>query len=93
MPMGAMNVSFDFSAASIRTTKTSSAVMNISMNRPWAMDVSGARVVLTFVMPLTPVNMQDTNPPAHIQAMSCAGIKNALRSHGSCPERLRPNAT
>jgi hypothetical protein len=34
MPMGAMKVSRDFSWASMRTTKTSSAVKNISRNSP-----------------------------------------------------------
>lgn len=91
--MGAMKVSLDFSAASIKTTKTSSAVMNISMNSPWAMDVSGANVVLTVEMPLGPPNMADTSPPAHMHARSCDGIKNAVRVHGILPPRLRPRAT
>lgn len=47
MPTGAMNVPLCFSAASMKIVKTSSAVRNISMNRPWAMEVPPLRLVRT----------------------------------------------
>lgn len=47
MPMGARNVALCFSAASMKITKTSSAVRNISRNRPWAVLVLPPRVVET----------------------------------------------
>jgi len=46
--MGAMNVPLCFSVVSIKIVKTSSAVRNISMNRPWVIDVPPPRVVCTF---------------------------------------------
>jgi len=47
MPRGAMNVTFDFSAASMRMVKIKIKVRNISMKTPWAMDVPLESVVLT----------------------------------------------
>lgn len=40
MPTGAMKVALCFSAANMKMVKTSSAVKNISMNRPRTMEVS-----------------------------------------------------
>ena len=48
---GAMKVALDFSAANISTVKTSSAVKNISMKTPWAMDVPLVRVVVNAGFP------------------------------------------
>lgn len=48
---GAMNVALLFSAANINTVKTSSAVKNISMKTPWAMDVPLVRVVVNAGVP------------------------------------------
>lgn len=91
MPIGARKVSLDFSTASIRTTKTRIEVRNISMKRPWAIDVPAARVVLT--LPTSPENMARTRPPATMDASSCDGMRKVVRSHESWPERLRPSAT
>ena len=51
MPTGAMKVVRDFSAASIKTTKTSSEVRNVSMNTPWAMEVLFVNRVITAIGP------------------------------------------
>jgi len=91
MPTGARNVSFDFSTASINTTNTSSAVKNISRNRPWAMLVCGESMVFACVM--SPGNMHDARPPAHIEARICTGTRQAARSQGSCPARQSPSVT
>lgn len=40
-----------FSAANIKTVKTSSAVKNISMKTPWAMDVPLVKVVVNAGFP------------------------------------------
>lgn len=91
MPIGARKVSLDFSTASIRITKTSCAVRNISMKRPWATDVADDRMVVTFT--IGPGNMASTSPAATMEASSWAGIRNAVRSHDSWPLRLNPNET
>jgi hypothetical protein len=70
-----------FSAASIRTTKVSSAVINISMKRPWATLVPGETDVLTW--PMSPGNIASTTPPAHMQARSCAGKRKRERMAAS----------
>lgn len=46
IPTGAMNVPLCFSAANIKIVKTSCAVRNISMKRPWTTDVPPPRLVL-----------------------------------------------
>lgn len=91
MPIGARKVSFDFSAASMRMTKTSSAVMNISINNPFAVDVSADNKVLTAK--IWSLNIAAASPPAHMDASSCAGMRKAVRAHGSCPARLKPKDT
>lgn len=48
---GAIKVALLFSAANINTVKTSSAVKNISMKTPWAMDVPCVRVVVNAGVP------------------------------------------
>lgn len=48
---GAMKVALLFSAANINTVKTSSAVKNISMKTPWAMDVPWVKVVANAGVP------------------------------------------
>lgn len=48
---GAMKVALLFSAANINTVKTSSAVKNISMKTPWAMDVPLVKVVVNAGFP------------------------------------------
>ena len=48
---GAMNVALLFSAANINTVKTSSAVKNISMKTPWAIDVPLVKVVVNAGLP------------------------------------------
>ena len=58
---GAINVALLFSAANINTVKTSSAVKNISMKTPWAMDVPLVRVV---VKAGSPGNMHRTRAAA-----------------------------
>lgn len=91
MPTGARKVSFDFSAASMRITKTSSAVMNISINKPFAIDVPDDNKVLTAK--IWSLNIAAARPPAHMDASSCAGMRKAVRAHGSCPARLNPKET
>lgn len=91
IPIGARKVSFDFSAASMRMTKTSSAVMNISIKSPFAVDVSADNNVLTEEISL--LNIAAARPPAHMDASNCAGMRKAVRAHGSCPARLRPKDT
>lgn len=86
-----MKVSLDFSAASMRMTKTSCAVMNISMKSPCATDMPGLRTVLTFDR--SAPNIAATSPPAHIDASSCAGTRKAVRSQGTWPDKLRPKDT
>ena len=51
MPTGAMKVVRDFSAASIKTTKPSSEVRNISMNTPWVMESLFVNRVITAIGP------------------------------------------
>lgn len=89
--MGAINVSFDFSTATMRTTKSRYAVKNISRNRPCAMLTCGASVVLTWEM--RPGTMMETTAPAHIDATIWVGIKTQVRIHGSLPARLKPKVT
>ena len=48
---GAMKVALLFSAANINTVKTSSAVKNISMKTPWAMEVPFVKVVVNAGLP------------------------------------------
>lgn len=91
MPTGAMKVSLDFSAASIRTTNTRYDVKNISANKPWAMFIPGARVV--FKDSMSPGNMAFTTPPAAMQEMICVGTRNAARIHGSWPLKHMPSTT
>lgn len=91
MPIGAMNVSLLFSAASISTTKTSSAVMNISMKTPCATLVIGDRDV--FVALISPGTMAFAIAAAHMAARSCAGKRQRPRMGGSAPARTRPNVT
>jgi len=91
IPIGAMNVSLLFSAASMSTTKTSSAVMNISMNTPWTTLVEGDSEV--FVAAMSPGNITFTTAPAHIAAMSCAGNRNRVRIGGTTPDSTRPRVT
>lgn len=81
MPTGARKVSRDFSAASIKTTKTNWAVKNISRKTPCAMEVLGPSVV--FAIEALPGNMALTRPPAHIAAMIWEGNRNSARIHGS----------
>ena len=47
IPIGAIKVPLCFSAASMKIVKTSSAVKNISMNRPWTIEVPPPRFVRT----------------------------------------------
>jgi len=61
IPMGARKVPLCFSAASMKMVKTSSAVKNISMNKPRAMEVPPPRVVETF---RGPGNKADVTPAA-----------------------------
>lgn len=91
IPMGAMNVSLLFSAASMSTTNVSSAVMNISMNTPWVMLVPSERVVLTT--PMSPGNMDSTSAPAHIAATICAGTRKRDRITGRVPASTMPRVT
>jgi hypothetical protein len=63
MPIGAMGVALCFSAASINTTKTSCIVRNISIKRPWTIDVSLLRVV---VAKIGPGERPETTPAAAI---------------------------
>ena len=65
MPMGARNVVLDFSTASMSTVTVSMAVRNISMNRPWAIDVPFESVVTTSIAP-GPGNMAETRAEATI---------------------------
>jgi hypothetical protein len=91
IPIGAIKVSLLFSAASIRTTNTSSAVIKASMKTPCAMLVSGDNEVL--VAATLPGNIHCTNPPALIAARSCAGRRKSPRSGGSVPPSTKPSVT
>jgi hypothetical protein len=88
MPMGAMKVSCDFSAASMSTTNTRRDVKNISMNNPCEMDVPPPKT--EFARAMLTGNMAETRPPAQREAISCTGKKMTPRSQGSCPDRQSP---
>jgi hypothetical protein len=66
MPTGARNVALCFSAASMKMTKTSSAVRNISIKTPWVIVVWPVRVVFTFK---GPGKSAETMPAAQIPAI------------------------
>lgn len=91
MPIGARNVSLLFSTASIKTTKTSSAVINISINTPCAMVVPGESEV--FVLAMEPGNMPLTSAAALIAPRSCAGRRKRPRMKGTAPVRTRARVT
>lgn len=62
MPIGAMNVSLLFSAASMRTVIIKRQVRNISINSPWTILVPVRKVVLTKLIGLG--NIPSTRPAA-----------------------------
>lgn len=90
IPIGAMNVPLCFSDASIMIVKTSWPVKNISMNNPWATDVSALNLVPTLS---SPGNMQDTSPAAAMPATICVMKSKAPRIQSRAPIRQRPRVT
>lgn len=90
MPTGAMNVPLCFSAASMKMTKISSAVRNISMKSPRATDVPAPRVVRTF---RTPGTRDDTTAALVMPPTIWAETTTAPRVHGTAPTRHKPNVT
>lgn len=92
MPMGAINVARDFSAASMRMTKTSSEVRNISMKTPCAIVVPFVKRVMVNSGPL-PGNKQELRAAPAIPPSSWAGKRNAPRIHGRVPVKHIPNVT
>ena len=84
-------MSLDFSAASMRMMKISSAVRNISIKTPWAIEVPGDKVVLTIA--ISPGNMQETSAAATIAPRIWAGKRNNPRIHGSLPAVHKPSVT
>lgn len=91
MPMGAINVSLLFSAASIRTVKTSSHVRNISKKTPWATVMPGARVVSTTL--IGPGIMQSTKAAATMPPRIWAGKRQRPRTAGRVPVTTIPSVT
>ena len=77
IPIGARNVSLDFSIASMRTTNTKSAVKNISIKSPCVIEVPPPKSELASEIGTG--NMADTRPPAQSEATSCAGMNSAPR--------------
>jgi len=71
-------------------TKTSSAVRNISMKRPWAVVVPPVSVVFTFS---GPGNSPDTTAAAHIPLMNWAMKTTRARMGLIAPMRRRARVT
>lgn len=90
MPTGARYVPLCFSAASMMMTKTSSAVRNISMKSPWAVDAPPPSVVLTV---RGPGKSAETIPAAAMPARSWETTTTALRMAGRPPTRARARVT
>jgi hypothetical protein len=90
IPTGATKVAFVFSAASIRTVMTSSAVRNISIKTPCAIEVPFVRVVRTLN---GPGKMHFTTPAAAMPATIWVGKKKAARIHGSWSAIDKPSVT
>ena len=90
IPIGAINVAFDFSAARNSTVRTSSAVKNISIKSPCAIDVPPVNLVWTDRVP---GNMHKTSAAATIPPSICGGNKSAPRIGGSAPARTKPSVT
>jgi len=90
IPTGAMNVALLFSAANIRTVKTSSAVRNISIKTPCAVVTFGVKEVS---IDSGPGNMADTSPAATIPPIICAGNNRAPRRAGRVPVITIPRVT
>jgi hypothetical protein len=91
IPMGAMKVSRDFSCASMRMTKTSSAVNSISMTSPWPVVVPPERVVLACQTGIG--NSARAIAAATILPSSCVGTRMAARTQGTWPVMARPRVT
>lgn len=84
IPTGARNVALCFSAASMKTVKTSKEVRNISRKTPRAGDIPALNVVLTDKGPGT---RAWTTPAAAIPASICATKHMIALGRGTLPMR------
>lgn len=90
IPTGARNVALCFTTASMIITNTSWAVKNISMNKPWDMDVPPPKVVSTLRLF---GNRQDATPAAAMPPRICAMTTRTLRTAGNPPTRKSARVT
>ena len=90
IPTGATNVLGCFSAASMRITKRSRAVQNISMKTPLTMETPGERVVAYVI---GPGNMQSTRAAAMMPPRISAGRRKSARVHSRDPLSTIPRRT
>ncbi len=90
MPIGAKKVALVFSAASISTVMSSSAVKNISMNKPCLTEVPWPRTVLTAS---GPGNRAETTAEATMPEIICATKRKPPLIHGSVPLKHIPKVT
>lgn len=90
MPTGARYVDLCLTTASMMMTRTSCAVRNISMKRPWAMEVPPPRRVLQFS---GPGKRALTTPAEAMPATSWAGKTIRPRTAGIPPVRQRASVT
>ena len=90
MPIDAMNVALDFSAANIKMVKSSSTVRMASMNKPWAIEVPPLKVVSTS---RGVENMQETRATATMSPSTWAGTSSKPRAQESVPLITIPNTT
>lgn len=90
MPTGAMKVDLCFSTASMRMTKTSSAVKKNSINKPCAVLVPPPSVVVTVI---GPGKSADTTPAAAMPPTSCVANMRHARSQSRPPTRKSARVT
>lgn len=89
MPMGARKVDLCFSAASMKTVKTSMVVSNISMKRPRTTEVARS-VVRTFI---AEGKSADTTPAEAMPARISVKKMSVPRSQPMAPMRHMPRVT
>ena len=90
IPTGAMKVALCFSAASMKIVKTSWAVRNISMKRPWVTVVPCDNDVCTFSVP----GNNGLLIAAAAMAPSICDMKSKIPlTYGNAPTRHIPSVT
>lgn len=90
IPIGAMKVPLCFSVANIKIVKVSWAVRNISINRPWMIEVPAPNFVCTAE---GPGKSTETIAAAAIPPNIWETASKAPRRYGSAPTRHIPKVT